>query len=133
MKRIITILACACAISVSALSISAKGATPSKPGARLIVQRAPNFGTHLVVRLTIDGKRVANIPWNQHYGGIISAGHHTLTALSIPNTESRRPTSIRITVKPGRSYVFTAGWDRDRLILRESTTYSPTPAVTPIR
>src|ERR1051325_1535455 len=39
--------------------------TSAKTPARLIVQRAPNFGTSLVVRLSIDGTKVADIPRNQ--------------------------------------------------------------------
>src|SRR2546421_250016 len=37
------------------------------PTARLIVQRAPNFGTALSIRLLIDGKKVSDVPRNQHY------------------------------------------------------------------
>jgi hypothetical protein len=92
----------------------------------LIVQRAPNFGSDLFIRLSIDGKRAADIPRNQHYGGVLVAGRHTLTALALPNTQSRRPTSIGITIKSGKVYIFTATWEGDRLILRPSDFYSPT-------
>jgi len=99
--------------------------TPKSSG-RLIVQRAPNFGTDLSIRLSIDGKHVANIARNQHYGGVLAAGRHTVTALVLPNTQSRRPTSMVLTIKPGKVYIFTAAWDSDRLILRPSDYYSPT-------
>ena len=100
--------------------------TPSGPVGRLIVQRAPNFGSDLSIRLSIDGKRVANIPRNQHYGGVLAAGRHTVTATVLPNVLSRRPTSIALRIKPGKVYIFTAAWDGDRLILRPSDYYSPT-------
>jgi hypothetical protein len=93
---------------------------------RLIVQRAPNFGSDLFIRLSIDGKRAGDIPRNQHYGGLLKAGRHTLTALALPNTQSRRPTSIAVTIKSGQVYIFTAGWDGDRLVLQPSNFYSPT-------
>jgi hypothetical protein len=99
---------------------------PSGKFGRLIVQRAPNFGTDLFIRLSIDGKRAADIPRNQHYGGVLTAGRHTLTALALPNTQSRRPTSIGVTIKSGKVYIFTAAWEGDRLILRPSDFYSPT-------
>jgi hypothetical protein len=102
---------------------------PSGKSARLIVQRAPNFGSDLFIRLLIDGKQVANIPRNQHYGGFISAGRHTVTALALPNTEARRPTSIRLTAKAGQVYIFTASWDGDRLVLVPSNYYMPTTRV----
>jgi hypothetical protein len=131
---VISILLSATAIS----SIHARGRptptpTPTGKTARLIVQRAPNFGSDLFIRLSIDGKRVANIPRSQHYGGIVSAGRHTITALALPNTESRTPTSVRLTAKPGQVYIFTASWSGDRLVLVPSNYYMPTTRVGEIR
>jgi hypothetical protein len=102
---------------------------PSSKGARLIVQRAPNFGTDLSIRLSIDGKKVANIPRNQHYGGVLSPGRHTLSGLVLPNIQSRQPTSIALNMKAGKVYIFTATWKGDRLILRPSDYYMPTTRV----
>ena len=103
--------------------------TPKTSGqatGRLIVQRAPNFGTDLSIRLWVDGKKTADIPRNQHYGGVLTTGRHAVTALALPNTQSRRPTSIVVTIKTGKVYIFTATWDADRLVLRPSDYYSPT-------
>ena len=99
---------------------------PSGKVGRVIVQRAPNFGTDLSIRLSIDGKRAADIPRNQHYGGVLAVGRHKLTALALPNTQSRRSTSIGVMIKSGKVYIFTAAWEGDRLILRPSDYYSPT-------
>jgi hypothetical protein len=103
--------------------------TPSGKTARLIIQRAANFGSDLFIRLSIDGKRVGDIPRNQHYGGVVSAGRHTIMVLALPNTEARRPTSIALIAKAGQVYIFTAAWRSDRLILVPSTYYSPTTRV----
>jgi hypothetical protein len=92
----------------------------SHKGGRLIVHRAPNFGTDLVVHLSIDGREVADIVRDRHYDGFISTGHHLLTVLALPNLESRRPTSTRLTVQPGHTYVFTAVWESDRVVLKRS-------------
>ena len=100
--------------------------TSGHPTGRLIVQRAPNFGTDLSIRLLIDGKKVADIPRNQHYGGVLAAGRHVLTALALPNTQSRRPTTIGVTIKSRQVYIFTATWEGDRLVLRSSNFYMPT-------
>src|SRR5713226_2407860 len=100
--------------------------TPSGKVGRVIVQRAPNFGTDLSIRLLIDGKKVGDIPRNQHYGGVLTAGRHVVTALALPNTQSRRPTSIGVTIKSHQVYIFTATWEGDRLILRPSNLYMPT-------
>jgi hypothetical protein len=103
--------------------------TPSGKTARLIVQRAPNFGSDLFIRLSIDGKQVANIPRNQHYGGFVAAGRHTVSALALPNTEARRPTSMGLIAKAGQVYIFTATWSSERLVLVPSTYYMPTTRV----
>jgi hypothetical protein len=107
--------------------------TPSGKTARLIVQRAPNFGSDLSIRLSIDGKQVATIPRNQHYGGLVSAGRHLVSALALPNTEARRPTSFGLIAKPGQVYIYTATWDSDRLVLVPSTYYTPTTRVGEVR
>lgn len=131
--RIFFIVVCAIALPVTEIQAIGHGKTGSAPTAkktgRLIVQRAPNFGRDLVLRLSIDGKKAADIPRNQHYGDLVSAGHHTLTVLALPNTRARRPTSIRLTVKSGRVYIYTAMWESDRLVLRPSDLYSPTRRV----
>ena len=102
---------------------------PSGKTARLIVQRAPNFGSDLFIRLSVDGKRVADIPRSQHYGGFVSAGLHTISALTLPNTEARPSTSIKLTAKAGQVYIFTATWNSDRLVLVPSSYYTPTTRV----
>jgi hypothetical protein len=132
------ILIVAAVVAMSAPSAYARprptpAPTPSGKTARLIVQRAPNFGSDLFIRLLIDGKQVANIPRNQHYGGFIAAGRHTVTALALPNTEARRPTSMRLTAKAGQVYIFTASWDSDRLVLIPSNYYMPTTRVGEVR
>jgi hypothetical protein len=140
-SRIFSLLAFVCMIAVPASEIHASSrvattASPSlggHPTARLIVQRAPNFGTDLVVRLLIDGARVADIPRNQHYGSVLSAGRHVLTVLALPRTGSRRPTSMRLTLQSGHVYIFTATWESDRLVLRPSNSYSPTARVPAVR
>jgi len=92
----------------------------SHNGGRLIVQRAPNFGTDLVVHLSIDGREVADIVRDRRYDGFISAGHHVLSVVALPNIDLRRPTSIRLTVQRGHIYVFSAVWESDRVVLRRS-------------
>jgi hypothetical protein len=103
-------------------------ARSQQSGGRLIVQRAANFGTDLVIRLSIDGKRVANIPIAHRYEGNLSAGRHRVTLEVLPNTEFREPSTTSVTIQSGRTHIFTAGWDRDRLGLRRSTVSVPATA-----
>src|SRR5437870_10184000 len=127
----IFVLALVFAMLVPTTEIVARGRvptpapTPSGKVGRLIVQRAPNFGSDLSIRLSIDGKRAADIPRNQHYGGVLAAGRHVMTALALPNTESRRRTSLLLTIKPGEAYIFTAAWCSDRLVLQPSRSSVP--------
>lgn len=87
---------------------------------RLIVERAPNFGTDLVVHLSIDGREVGDIVRDRRYDGLISAGRHVLTVIALPNRELRPATSTHLTVQPGHTYVFTAVWESDRVVLKRS-------------
>jgi hypothetical protein len=118
-----------------AIFLGAGEARPASGGARLIVQRAPNFGNDRVVQLWVDRTKVSEIPRDQHYEGFLSAGHHTLRVLSLPNTESRQPTAFGLTAKSGRTYIFTATWDPVRgTVLKRSTTATDTTAVkTPMK
>ena len=129
LSRILFILVFACAV----FGVASRTQGVSHRGARLIVQRAPNFGNERAVQLSIDGRKVANIPRDQHYEGVFSSGRHMLTVLALPNTEQRRPTAVGVTVRSGRTYIFTAWWDATRLVLRRSRTYVPTTAVPPVR
>src|ERR1700682_4632001 len=120
-SRIFLISALACAIFVRGTETQAS--TSHQGGGRLIVQRAPNFGTDLVVELWIDGIKVAGIPRAQHYEDFVSAGRHVLTIQALPNIEARRPTSMHLTVQSGHTYIFTAVWESDRgAVLKRSTT-----------
>ena len=96
----------------------------AKPGGRLIVIRAANFGWNVAANLKIDGQTVANIVQGRRYDHRIPAGRHVLTITAVPNTVLSSPTSITVNVRPGGTYIFTALWDSDQVYLRP-TTLSP--------
>ena len=108
-------------ILFSAVSVANAAA---KPGGRLIVIRAANFGWNVVVNLKVDGQTVANIVQGRRYDHRIPAGRHLLTITAVPNIVLSYPTSITVNVRPGGTYIFTALWDSDRVYLRP-TTLSP--------
>jgi len=89
----------------------------SEPDGRLVVERSPTIGWNVAVRLKIDGTPVANISQSRRYDAPLPAGHHRLTVSATSNTE---PTSIELNVRPGRTEVFTATWESDRIVLRPS-------------
>src|SRR5437660_11675076 len=119
-SKFFQILVFACAISVTATQTQAR---ESHTGARLLVQRAANFGTEVVVHLEIDGRKVADIQRDHRYEGFVSAGRHVLTVSPMPNVERRRPTSLSVTMRSRRTDKSTAMWDPvRRAVLRTTTT-----------
>src|SRR5437899_10427917 len=93
--RIFFVLALVLAIFASGTGAQAREriskASPALTGkvGRLIVQRTPNFGTHLSIRMSIDGKKVANIGRIQHYVVLSSDRRLVVTVLAVPNTAGR--------------------------------------------
>jgi hypothetical protein len=88
------------------LSSQPAQASNPQPG-RLVVQRSPTFGTRTYLQLWIDGSKVANIGPGQRYDKSIPAGDHVLAVNYTPRTK-HQPTSMRLTVRPGETYAFTA-------------------------
>ena len=131
-NRTFLILTFACAIFIS--GAETQGASSSHKGGRLIIQRAPNFGNDLVVHLSIDGKKVADIPRDQRYDAPASAGRHVLTVVARPNAEHRPPISMHLTVQSGHTYILTAVWEADHgVVLRRSTKSNDTTTVPAVK
>jgi hypothetical protein len=97
-------------------SSPATPASPAEPGAsaetavaqqggRLIVLRAPNFGSNMALNLKIDGRTAANIVPGRRYDDFVPEGRHVLTVSVVSNTQ---PTSTVLNVVRGQTYVFTA-------------------------
>jgi len=92
-------------------------ASSTKNAGRLIIQRAANMGTGLVLNVSIDGKQVAAVPRGQTYSGSISPGQHVVSVLLVPNQLNLRPTQKRLSVQAGQTYSFTAMWQGNRVLL----------------
>ena len=112
--------------TASETSSPATGASPEEPapsdepdvaqlGGRLIVLRAPNFGSNVALNLKIDGRTAANIVQGRNYDEFVPAGRHMLTVSTV---SSYRPTSTVLNVQHGQTYVFTATrGSADRVVL----------------
>ena len=79
----------------------------AQPGGRLIVLRAPNFGSNMALNLKIDGRTAANIVQGQRYDQFVPEGRHMLTVSAVPKLRDQ-PTSTVLNVRHGQTYVFTA-------------------------
>jgi len=77
----------------------------AQPGGRLIVLRAPNFGSNMALNLKIDGRTAANIVQGGRYDEFVPAGRHMLSVSAGANYQ---PTSTVLNVRHGQTYVFTA-------------------------
>ena len=105
------------ASSTASASMASMPASSSKNAGRLIIQRAANMGSGLVLNVSIDGKRVAALPRGQTYSGSISPGQHVVSVLLVPNQLNLPPTQKPLSVQAGQTYNFTAMWQGDRVVL----------------
>jgi len=108
------------------ICISSQPALASKSQTgRLVVQRSPTFGSKTYLQLWIDGNKVANIGPGQGYDESIPAGHHVLAVNYTPRTR-HQPTSMRLAVRPGETYAFTAIRESDQGVsFRQSNRIPP--------
>jgi hypothetical protein len=106
-------LACAGIILIGCGTTTQPGAAtapPPKNSAHLLVYRVANFGSGLVLVLSVDGKDVATLTEGQNYSGYLSAGQHTLTARVDPYQAGTIPSRKTLTVQAGQTYSYTASW-----------------------
>ena len=78
--------------------------------ARLVVTRAPNFGTLEFVNLFVDGVQVADLGYNQSYDAILRPGQHVISMTTNPDIDVNTPSPIYVSARPGQTYAFTAVW-----------------------
>ena len=87
----------------------------AQPVGRLIVLRAPNFGSNMALNVKIDGRTAANIVQGGRYDDFLPEGRHMLAASAGANYQ---PTSTVLNVQGGQTYVFTATrGNRDSVVL----------------
>jgi hypothetical protein len=88
---------------------------PANSG-HLLINRVANFGSGLVLVLSIDGKDVATLTEGRNYSGYLSAGQHQITARVDPFQAGTRPTSKTLTIQAGQTYSYTAGWSGQNVV-----------------
>jgi hypothetical protein len=82
----------------------------SNDNARLVVNRAANFGILESVSVFVDGVQVANLELSQSYDAVLRPGQHVLSISMNPKTDGQKPTQRRVNARPGETYAFTAVW-----------------------
>ena len=112
-------LACIGLIMVGCETTQQGAATAPPPpnSARLLVNRVANFGSDLVLILSVDGKDVGSFTEGRSYSGYLSAGQHVITARVNPNLTGAGPAQKTLNVKAGQTYSFTAGLSGGKMTL----------------
>ena len=107
----ILILACIGLIMVGCETTQSGAATAPPPpnSARLLVNRVANFGSDLVLILSVDGKDVGSFTEGRNYSGYLSPGQHVIVARVDPNQGGTTPAKKTLNVKAGQTYSYTAG------------------------
>jgi hypothetical protein len=112
-KLVMIAIACSFAASTSIQAREARAdsaSVSSGENARLVVTRAPNFGTFEFVNLFVDGVQVADLGFNQTYDAILRPGQHVVSMTTNPDIDVNTPSPIYVSAKPGQTYAFTAIW-----------------------
>ena len=106
-------LAFACLILIGCGTTTTQPSAATAPipanSGRLLVNRVANFGSNMVLVLSVDGKDVGNFTEGRSYSGYLSAGQHTIIARVDPNQTGAGPARKTLDVKAGQTYSFTAG------------------------
>lgn len=112
-KLIMVAIACSFAASTPIQAQEAKSdsaAASSSDSARLVVNRAANFGILESISVFVDGVQVADLALSQSYDAVLRPGQHVVSISMNPKTDGQKPTQRRVNAKPGQTYAFTAVW-----------------------
>ena len=105
------ILACVGLILIGCETTQSGTATAPPPpnSGRLYVDRVANFGSDLVLVLSVDGKDVGTFTEGRSYNGYLSPGQHVVVARVAPNEAGVSPAQKTVNAKAGQTYSYTAG------------------------
>jgi hypothetical protein len=109
-NSIILILGVAFVCLIGAGCANQPGAATAPPpnSGRLLINRAPNFGSNMALVVSVDGKDVGSFTEGRNYSGYLPAGPHVITARIDPNMTGAGPARKTLNVKAGQTYSYTA-------------------------
>jgi hypothetical protein len=102
-------LAGACLISAGCATQPGAATAPPPNSGHLLINRVPNFGSNMVLVVSVDGKDVGSFTEGRNYSGYLPAGQHVIVARVDPNQTGAGPARKTLNVKAGQTYSFTAG------------------------
>ena len=112
-RLIIATIACGLAASAPILAqeeMSSAASSGSSDSARLVVNRAANFGILESVNVFVDGVQVADLGLSENYNAVLPPGPHVVSITTNPKTYGQKPSQRRVDAKSGQTYAFTAVW-----------------------
>ena len=112
-RLIIATIACGLAASTPILAqeeMSSAASSGSSDRARLVVNRAANFGILESVNVFVDGVQGADLGLSENYNAVLPPGPHVVSITTNPKTYGQKPSQRRVEAKPGQTYAFTAVW-----------------------
>jgi hypothetical protein len=120
MKKYVSIihilsLACACLIFAGCTTQTATAPPPNS--GHVLIYRVANFGEHLGLVVSVDGKDVGTFSEGRNYSGYLPAGQHVITVRADPHQPGARPGRKTLTVQAGHTYSYTAAWSGGNLRL----------------
>ena len=114
-------LACAGMILIGCETTGPGAATAPPPNSgHLIINRVANFGSDLILVLSIDGKDAGNYTEGRNYSGYLTAGQHVIVARVDPFQAGTRPTRKTLTIKAGQTYSYTASWSGQNVVFSKN-------------
>jgi hypothetical protein len=103
---------------VSSAAMASPAAPSGSTAGRLVIYRAANLGAGLFLDVNIDGANAATIGMGKTYTGSLSPGKHEISVILRPNQLFLPRTKKTLMVESGKTYVFTAMWQGQNLVLR---------------
>jgi hypothetical protein len=103
-RLMMVFIACGLAASIPIRAAS------SGENARLVVNRAANFGILESVNVFVDGVQVAELDFSRNYDAALPPGPHVVSISINPKAYGQKATQRRVDAKPGQTYAFTAVW-----------------------
>ena len=105
--------------SLMAGTINAGAGADFSPSA-LSVFREADFGHDMSLSIYVDGALITSLSRGEGYQATVRPGRHVISVTNTPCPYGKtKLTHRRIDFTPGKSYVFTAVWDVETILLEE--------------
>jgi hypothetical protein len=85
---------------------------------QLVIKRSANFGINLSLVVYIDGRSAGAFAVGNSFVATLPAGRHEIAVYVPQRRITSDPAGAIVNIEPGRSYLLTAGFHGQALVLR---------------